>query len=231
MLYLHRPDRTVPFDETLKAIDELHKSGKFKKFGLSNFAAYEVAEVVMICKQRGWICPTVYQGRYNFLLRNVEPDIFNVCRRYGLDFVAYNPIAGGLLSDQVKNKDHVPDSGRYSNTCPAIGSAYRSRYLRDDIFESIAIVRRALERHNLNMIDVALRWLVHHSDLRIDDGNDGIILGVSSVRQLDQNVCSLESGPLPEDVVAALEQAWGVSAKGQATGMKRDITYTYNVTF
>jgi len=141
--------------------------------------------------------------------------------------VAYNPIAGGLLSDQVKNKDHVPDSGRYSNTCPAIGSAYRSRYLRDDIFESIAIVRRALERHNLNMIDVALRWLVHHSDLRIDDGNDGIILGVSSVRQLDQNVCSLESGPLPEDVVAALEQAWGVSAKGQATGMKRDITYTY----
>lgn len=60
--YLHAADRSVPFEETLKTVNDLHKEGKFVRLGLSNFTAFEVAEVVMICKQNGWVRPTVYQG-------------------------------------------------------------------------------------------------------------------------------------------------------------------------
>lgn len=65
IFYLHAADRSVPFDETLEEVNELHKEGKFVQLGLSNFTAFEVAEVVITCKERGWVRPTIYQAMYN----------------------------------------------------------------------------------------------------------------------------------------------------------------------
>ena len=65
IFYLHAADRSLPFTEPLEALNELHKEGKFVQLGLSNFTAFEVAEVVITCKERGWVRPTIYQGMYN----------------------------------------------------------------------------------------------------------------------------------------------------------------------
>lgn len=65
IFYLHAADRSVPFEETLQAVNELHKEGKFVQLGLSNFTAFEVAEIVITCKEKGWVRPTIYQGIYN----------------------------------------------------------------------------------------------------------------------------------------------------------------------
>lgn len=65
IFYLHAADRSVPFAETLKAVNDMHKEGKFVQFGLSNFTAFEVAEIVITCNERGWVRPTIYQGMYN----------------------------------------------------------------------------------------------------------------------------------------------------------------------
>ena len=62
IFYLHAADRSVPFAETLETMDKLHKEGKFVQLGLSNFTAFEVAEVVMTCKYNNWVRPTIYQG-------------------------------------------------------------------------------------------------------------------------------------------------------------------------
>ena len=62
IFYLHAADRSVPFAETLQAVNELHQEGKFQTFAISNFAAFEVAEVVMTCLSHGWVRPTLYQG-------------------------------------------------------------------------------------------------------------------------------------------------------------------------
>ena len=62
IFYLHAPDRSVPFAETLEAVDKLHKAGKFVQLGLSNYTAFEVAEIVITCKANGWVRPTIYQG-------------------------------------------------------------------------------------------------------------------------------------------------------------------------
>lgn len=70
IFYLHAADRSVPFEETLEAVNELHKEGKFVQLGLSNFAAFEVAEVVITCKERGWVRPTIYQGVYNAISKD-----------------------------------------------------------------------------------------------------------------------------------------------------------------
>lgn len=65
IFYLHAPDRSVPFAETLETVNELHKEGKFVELGLSNYTAFEVAEIVTMCNERGWVRPTIYQAMYN----------------------------------------------------------------------------------------------------------------------------------------------------------------------
>lgn len=91
IFYLHAPDRNVPFEVTLKAVDELHREGKFKRLGLSNFTAMEVAEIAVLCRERGWVRPTVYQAMYNCITRGIERELLPACRRYGLEVVVYNP--------------------------------------------------------------------------------------------------------------------------------------------
>lgn len=59
IFYLHRADRSTPFQETLRTLDRLHKAGKFVQLGLSNYASYELAEIVLLCKANGWVQPTV----------------------------------------------------------------------------------------------------------------------------------------------------------------------------
>lgn len=80
------PDRKTPFEETLAAIDELYKEGKFKRFGISNYYSWEVAEMCTLCRQNGWIQPTAYQGVYNLIHRAVERELFPCLRKFGISF-------------------------------------------------------------------------------------------------------------------------------------------------
>lgn len=75
IFYLHAADRSVHFEETLEAVNEMHKEGKFVQLGLSNFTAFEVAEVVIMCKERGWVRPTIYQGMYNCISQSYRTRI------------------------------------------------------------------------------------------------------------------------------------------------------------
>jgi aflatoxin B1 aldehyde reductase len=84
IFYLHAPDRSVPFEDTLQACDDLFKEGKFVTLGLSNFAAWEVAEVVNIARERGLVQPKIYQAMYNAITRAIEPELIPCCRKYGI---------------------------------------------------------------------------------------------------------------------------------------------------
>jgi len=74
-------------------IHSLSPEGKFKELGLSNFAAWEVADVYHTCKRNGWVLPTLYQGMYNATTRMVESELFPALRYFGLRFYAYNPVS------------------------------------------------------------------------------------------------------------------------------------------
>ena len=87
--YLHHPDRAVPFEETCEAMDEAYRQGRFKQFGLSNYSANEVAQIIEICKRRGFVLPTVYQGHYNTIVRGAERELFPLLRENGIAFYAF----------------------------------------------------------------------------------------------------------------------------------------------
>ncbi|KAH9907058.1 NADP-dependent oxidoreductase domain-containing protein [Xylariomycetidae sp. FL2044] len=229
ILYIHAADRSTPFAETLESLDKLHKAGKFVRLGVSNFTAAEVAEAVMICKYNGWVRPTIYQGMYNAITRGIEAELIPVCRRYGLDIVVYNPVAGGLFSGKIKSMDIEPEKGsRFHNENPS-ATAYRHRYYKESTFKALQTIEKALEKHpDLTLIEVALRWTVHHSQLKIKGGTDGILIGISSFTQLENNLNDLEKGPLPEDVVQALDEAWMIAKADAPNYWHMDLKYTYD---
>jgi len=228
IFYLHAADRGTPFEETLEIMNDLHKQGKFVQLGLSNWTSFEVAEAVLLCRQHGWVRPTIYQGMYNAITRSIETELIPACRRYGLDIVIYNPLAGGLFSGKYKSME-VPKEGRYSDAVGQMGGMYRGRYFKDATFDALRTIEPVVEKHNLTMLETGLRWCVHHSKLNVSTGGgDGIIIGVSSQKQLEQNLKDLEKGPLPDEVVKALDEAWLITKPTTTNYWHLDLKYTYD---
>lgn len=102
------------------------------------------------------------------------------------------------------------------------------RYYRDSTFNALKLVEDATEKHGLTLIETALRWIVHHSGLKVKDGNDGIIIGVSSKEQLANNLDNIEKGPLPEEVVQSLDEAWKISKVDMVPYWHGTVEYHYN---
>jgi aflatoxin B1 aldehyde reductase len=129
--------------------------------------------------------------------------------------MCFEKLAGGIFSGKYKTAD-LPSEGRYSSTNASQGKMYRDRYFKDATFSALALIEPVVQKHNLTLLETALRWCVHHSKLKVGgvsysdgkEGNDGIIIGVSSLKQLEGNLEDLEKGPLPEEVVKVLDEAW-----------------------
>jgi len=236
IFYLHSADRKVPFVQTLREVNELHKEGKFRVLGLSNFSAFEVAEVATICREKGWVRPTLYQALYNLFSREIEKELVPALRRYGIDLVSYNPLAGGLLSGRYKGVDEKPGEGRYDaeGGYELMAGWYKHRYWHGAQFQALRILEEATEKEGCSMVELAMRWLVHHSKLRMrsEGGNDGIIVGVSKLEQVESNVKAFEGGPLSPETVEAIDRAWFTVAREgkEASFWNGELVYEYDTT-
>jgi aflatoxin B1 aldehyde reductase len=220
MWYMHAPDRTTPYDVTFKAINDLHKEGKFDRLGISNYAAWEVAQICELCDRYGWIKPTAYQGVYNGLHRGVEPELFPCMKKYGIAFYAFNPLAGGFLTDRYSREQTEHEEGSRFDPKRNQGANYRRRYWTSEYFDALELLREVAKKHGLTEAECALRWIVHHSALTKEQG-DAIIIGASSAKQLEDNLTNFEKGPLPEDVVQAFDAGWA-KVKGGARSYFRE---------
>lgn len=226
LFYLHFPDIKTDINDTLDGIDELHKAGKIKEFGLSNYPAWAVVDIWHRCKNRGMVLPTVYQGMYNVITRDMEREIVPVARQFGMRLYMYNPLAGGLLTGRYSKVEDLAKvtEGRFSSEFDRghgekvkAAEIYRKRYSNDQIFAAIEILQKVCapkvqetaaespQEPGLPMAEVALRWLIHHSYLA---KGDGIILGVSKQTQLSANLEAWHAGPLPDHIVEACNAAW-----------------------
>ena len=208
--YLHRPDRTTPYEDTLRGVNDLYKEGYFRRFGISNYPAWEVARICELCNQNGWMKPVVYQGVYNAIHRSVEPELFPCLRHYGIAFYAYNPLAGGYLTDRYKRETTDVEEGSRFDPNRTQGRNYRQRYWNDACFDALDTIRPVVKESELTEAEAALRWMTHHSLLKREHG-DAIIIGASSTKHLEENMVDLEKGPLPDEVLKALDKAWDIT--------------------
>ncbi|KAI0783921.1 Aldo/keto reductase [Irpex lacteus] len=193
--YLHAPDRTTPYEDTFRAVNELYKEGKFKRFGISNYYSWEVAEIVTLCKYNGWIQPT-----------EVEPELFPALRKFGISFYEFNPLGGGFFTGRYRSLQDGVEPGSRFDPQKTQGQVDHT-YWNETYFKALELIEAAAQKHNLTLAEVALRWVSHHSLLKKEHG-DAIIIGASSTKHIEQNLIDLEKGPLPEEVVNVLDDAW-----------------------
>ena len=204
VFYLHFPDPQTPVHSVLEACGELHRQGKFKELGLSNFPAWMVADVWHTCKANGWVQPTVYEGIYNPLTRKAETELKAALEHFGMRFYAYNPLAGGLLTGRYARFDDAPTDGRFTHR-----PNYQGRYWKKSYFDAVQLLKAACEKQGITTIEATYRYLAYHSMLAAGSGN-AIIIGASKLDHLRQNMEAIKAGPLPEMLVQAFEQAWSL---------------------
>ncbi|CAD0099061.1 unnamed protein product [Aureobasidium mustum] len=207
LYYFHGPDRQTPLEESCRAMNQLHSEGKFDRFGVSNFRADEVHQIVDICRKNGWILPSVYQGAYNPLLRAMEPALLPVLRSYGMAFYAYSPLGGGFFSRPIEQLRTPPAGGRMDQM-----KVFQAIYVNDLSLELLQKLTETCEKAGITVREAALRWLMHHSAL---GEADGIILGASSEAQMEQNLKACEGPALPGTVVDCFT---GISSQYRAAG-------------
>ncbi|RYP47983.1 hypothetical protein DL768_006030 [Monosporascus sp. mg162] len=195
--FLHGPDRKHPFEETLEAVNNLRLEGRFQRFGLSNYPSWEVARICEICDRRGWPRPAVYEGHYNALMRRTEDELFPCLRYYGMSFHVYSPLCSGFLTGQYSRGVKVADIPNLH-----LRSLWNPLY-----FDGLDVLQAAAKKHGLTLPELCLRWLVHHSNLRQDLG-DAILTGAANAQILESNLEQFEKGPLPDEVVKAVDAAW-----------------------
>lgn len=205
LLYFHFPDGKTPVDEALDTVAELHEQGKIKEFGLSNYPAWQVVDIWHKCATHGCPKPVVYQGMYNALCRNVDPELFPAIRSLGMRFYAFNPLAGGLLAGKQLNFDEAPKPGRFARL-----KSYRDRYWKQSYFDALGEIKRVCDAENVPMAEAAYRWLINHSMMKAEMG-DGILLGASRIEQMEQNMIAATKGELPQGILDAMDAAWEIA--------------------
>lgn len=177
----------------MDGINELYKAGKFRRFGLSNFTADEVAEVIQVAKQNNFVLPSVYQGNYNAAGRLAEKDLFPLLRENNIAFYAYSPVAGGFLTKTPEDIDG--GKGRFSKEIPFFSAMYNSLYNTPAKLKFLSEFGKIAIENSISQAELAYRWVTYHSSLKPENG-DGIILGSRFGAQLDETLGGLKKGPL-----------------------------------
>jgi aryl-alcohol dehydrogenase-like predicted oxidoreductase len=194
LFYLHQPDRATPLAETLTTVAQLVAEGKIGSLGVSNFAAWQIAEVNHTADQVGAPRPVVAQQLYNLVARRLEEEYFEFASATGLQTMVYNPLGGGLLSGRHSFGER-PTEDRFGDS--RLAQMYTERYWNPQLFAAIETLGRIADEAGMPLSELALRWLLGQERV------SSVLLGGSKVSHLRANLAAAAKGALPEDVVKA----------------------------
>ncbi|KAI0479892.1 Aldo/keto reductase [Xylaria cf. heliscus] len=220
VLYAIGPDHETPLEEQAAAFDSVYRQGKFAKLGLCNFSPAMLEQYVEVAGRKGYVKPTVFQGQYNLLCRTYETTLFPFLRKHGIAFNAYSPLAQGMLTGKLTfagNQDQDLKGTRFDTAKDNVyGLNARSWYDKPSFHAAMRQIKSACDVYGLDTTDAGMRWLVYHSIL---DGakTDGIIIGPRNKEQSDKYASSVQSGPLPKELVEVLNSLWDDIANDAAS--------------
>jgi aryl-alcohol dehydrogenase-like predicted oxidoreductase len=194
--YMHAPDYRTSPEESLDAMSGLVRAGKARYIGLSNFAAWQIADIFAICDKRGYVAPVITQNVYNAITRGIEAELIPFLKVHGMNLTVYNPIAAGLLAG--KHKPGKPTEG----TRFGLNKMYADRYWSDENFAAVDKLTRIARENGMTLLELAMKWCAAQKVVT------SIITGVSRLSQLEQNIKSIEGDPLDAGVLARCDEVW-----------------------
>lgn len=186
---IHRPQPSIPIDETLRGMEDLIRAGKIRYAGCSTFAAWQVCEAHYVAKALGMSGFVSEQPPYNLLDRRIERELLPFCQTYGYAVIPWSPLAGGQLSG--KYLQSKPEEGRYAKSDP-MGR------VNEETTAIVAKLKEVADQQGMTLATLALAWVA---------GRPGItspIIGARSIAQLEESAKALEV-PLSEDCLKAID--------------------------
>lgn len=191
VLFMHRWDKVVPLEETLRALETLVRDGKVIYLGASNYAAWQIAKGLGISAARDWPRFDVVQPMYSLVKRQVESEILPLARAEELGVITYSPVGGGLLSGKY-TRENRPNSGRIVEN-----KEYTSRYREDWVFEVAENFSAFAKDHGVHPVSLAVAWAAANPDITCP------IVGARSLEQLQPSLDSVNVA-MPDDLRARI---------------------------
>jgi 1-deoxyxylulose-5-phosphate synthase len=196
--YLHWPDYETPIEETLVAMNSLAKAGKVRYPAVSNYAAWQVAEIHSIAARHELVSPHISQPMYNLVARGIEEEYTAFAERFGVSLIVYNPLAGGLLTGKYRDQRKPIAGGRFDQN-----PLYQGRYWHDDYFAALDHLAVIARNAQMSLVELSLRWLLAQPQV------DSVILGASRLEQLEENLRAAQTpASLDPAVMARCDEVW-----------------------
>lgn len=218
IMYIHAPDPKADMEAVAVKLNEAHKNGSFKRFGISNFSAEQVQEIYDICKKNDYVLPSVYQGNYNAFARHIETELFPVLRKLNIAFYAYSPVAGGVLT---KTPEQLQQGVRKNNAA-YLQAIYNGMYNRPAFVEALNEWAKIAEEEGVSKAELAYRWVAYDGVLRPELG-DAVIMGARNEEMVRDTTAWLKKGGLSQKAKEGIDKLWEI-VKGE------DLMDNYNST-
>jgi aryl-alcohol dehydrogenase-like predicted oxidoreductase len=185
--YLHVPDRATPIERTLDCLKELIDSKRVRSWAVSNYASWEILEMRSLAADRGMEPPVATQLLYNVLHRQLDVEYFAFAARYPIHTMAYNALAGGLLSGQHEFAEKPEKGSRFD-----ANAMYQRRYWTREMFSRVEQVRDVAKSEGCTLVELAYAWLASRP------GVDSILVGPATVQHLDDALSAIERSLSPD---------------------------------
>ena len=202
---LHSFDPNTPLEETLRALDDMVRSGKVRYIGCSNFSAWKIVEALWQSDRRNLARFVCIQDQYNLLNRwEIEPDLMPLCREHGIGIMTYSPLAIGLLTGQFRRGQAPPPGNNpWNKKEPGRGFSAHKYDFETAMTERVDQIVQTLIyisiRHDRTPAQVAIAWILDHPEVTAP------ILGADQPEQVDEAFQAVE-WHLPTEERQALDE-------------------------
>ena len=195
LYYFHSPDTSTPVQETLRALDDLVRTGKVRYIGCSNFAAWQLCEALWTSKLNNLESFIVVQSKYNLLDRSVESELVPCCESYGVGLIPWGPLAGGFLTGKYHRGLEVAEGMRLAKPIPIY-----SDVLNDTNFDKLDKLEAFAKERGHSVGELAIAWLLFHPWL------SSVIAGAMNIEQLSTNIAAADWKLTAEDIAELSEK-------------------------
>jgi len=190
LYYIHSPDTETPIEETLRALDDLVRTGKVRYIGCSNFVAWQLCEAFWTSELKNLESFIAVQSRYNLLERDIELELIPCCQTYGVGVIPWGPLASGFLTGKYRRGQKLSPGARLASPPPIY-----SGYLTDASFDKLAKIESFAEERGHSVGELAIAWLLSRPQL------SSVIAGAMDPEQLSANVAAAGWKLTTEDIV------------------------------
>ena len=204
---IHGFDELTPFEETLRALDDIVRMGKARYIGCSNLAAWQLMKALGISDRNGWSKFVSLQAYYTIAGRDLEREIAPLLQDQELGLMVWSPLAGGLLSGKFSREGASPEGARRASfDFPPVN--------KERAFDIIDVMREIATAKRVSVPRVALAWLLSKPYVT------SVIVGAKNIEQLDDNLGATEV-TLDESELAKLNEVSALAPEYPAWMIER----------